>query len=681
MAIKNILFLDFETYYASGYTLRSMSVPEYLLDSRFEMIGCSVAVNNGPISFVDGPDFKDFLTKYDPSETATVTFNALFDNCILYWHYGFLPAQMYDTMTLARALRGHKFKRFNLETVGPALGCGTKGDTIKNVIGMTRADIMGNCANWYNEPGTTLWDKFQDYANNDNLMNRNIFKKLIKELPVSEHKIMDLVIRCAVEPTFVIDKILLEQHLIDVRRKKAEIIIDVLVDKANTSQDVINTMHKDFLDPEKFKKAVKTIGLMSNQKFQKLLEDEGIEIEYKTSTATGKLTPAFAKTDEFMAGLLEHNDPRIQALAAARVGVKSTLEETRTLKLINIANLDWEHYRDGTPRMYSGGTMPIPLRYAGAHTHRLSGDWKMNMQNMPRKSNLRKAITVPKGFKGVGCDLSQIEARLVAWLAGCKKLLEEFHKIGGDPYSAFASLIFGFPVNRKTKLLDGTKPHEVHGFIGKTGVLGLGFGCGVDKFFTMVVKLARAMGVKIDGSSGVEFNKSLAEKTVKVYRGDYKEIPELWRLLDQAVANCWLHNDGTFMKIGPVTISYGKIEGPGGLCMGYDNPRAEYDSSNGKVKYFYDYSGKKHIMYGAKMLENIIQFLARIIVMNAALRLNNKYGYRFRLQAHDELVFIVPENEVDIARQRVYQEMTTPPSWGLDIPLGAEDKSGDNYGF
>lgn len=627
--IDNILFLDFETYYEQGkdaYSLRNMTTPEYILDPRFETILCACAVNDGPTFIVDGPDFAQWIAQFDPKTTATVTYNSLFDNSILAWRYGWVPAQMYDSMNMARALRGHMLKNLKLATVAPALLGRDKGDTLVRVAGMHRSDIIKN----------GLWTSFCAYAAEDNEQSRDIFKLLIKELPASEHKVMDLVIRTAVQPGFLLDKEVLTDHLREVIAHKEKLLESANIDKKT---------------------------LMSNPKFQEALEALGVDIEYKTSEATGKQSPCFAKTDQFMEDLQEYPDFRVQALACARLGVKSTLEETRCAKLLAISACGWP----GTNQ----SLMPIPLKYAGAHTHRLSGDWGLNMQNLPRGSKLRKSLVPPIGYSVIVADLAQIEARLVAWLAGAWELLATFSTKDrkGDPYSAFASVVFGRPVDRKRQLPDGSYPDFILGFIGKTGVLGLGYGCGVVKFFKMVITLARLMNINVSSI----FDEKLAEKTVYAYRKKYFQIKNLWGTLDAAVRSAWIGVG--HVKIGPVDITQGTITGPGMLSMKYGSPGI----SNTTGDYIYAYGPKHHKMYGAKMLENIIQFLSRIIVMAAALRLNAR-GYRFVLQSHDELAFIVPDKDVANASKIIYEEMTRPPSWGPDIPLDAEVKAGKSYG-
>jgi DNA polymerase len=645
------------------------SPPEYILDRRYETILCAAAINNGPQCIIDGPDFKDWLWHYDPAEVLTVTFNSLFDNSILAWRYGYVPALMCDTMNLARALKGHELRDLKLATVGKYLLGREKGKAIHKVAGMRRADIMADQG---------LWREFCEYAREDNEQNRGIFKLLYSQLPAAERQIMDMVLRAAVQPQFVLDKDLLTSHLHDLRTAKAKLVVDMLPEAERTEAMVAHLAK----NPEAMKETVKTSGIMSPIRFKEALEGLGVQVQYKTSPATGRDTPAFAKTDAFMAKLQEHPDFRVQALAAARLGCKSTLEETRCLRLLKIASLDWP----AIPGYPTGALMPIALRYGGAHTHRLSGDWGLNMQNLPRKSVLRQCLLAPSGSAVVVADLAQIEARLVAWIVGQLDLLATFSRPGqkGDPYSAFATEIFGYPVDRKKKEIaeDGSVyfPFEVQGFIGKVGVLGLGYGCGDAKFFLMVETSARLFCVPIDGSKGVHFTSEFAARVVRTYREKYSKISGGWRTLDRHIEFVWAGNFTA--SFGPVSISRGCIEGPGGLKMQYAHPRWErrqLRDGTWKEGYWFDYGRFTHIIYGSMMLENIIQFLARIILMNTALRLRDQ-GYRFCQQAHDELGFIVPLDKVDEAKKLIYREFTTPPTWAPDLPLDAEVGSGPTYG-
>lgn len=659
MSELKLLLLDFETYYDDDYSLRKMSPAEYILDQRYETIMCAVREGIGGKTFVvDGPEFGAYISQFDPRLTVTVTFNSLFDNGILAWHYGFVPRRMIDAMTMARALRGHILTEgASLAAIAKTLGLPPKGTFIANVKGKRRADIIAE----------GMWPQFCTYAAGDVDIMAGIVSQLIHEFPESEQRIQDLVLRCGVIPKFDVDTQLLEDHLNHTRAQKT-----LLLQAAGITNPA---------------------ELQSAKKFEQALRDRGVEIKYKTSLA-GKTVPAFAKTDGFMEELLNHEDAGVQTLAAARLGVKSTLEETRTEKLLRIARLPWQHYRDGNPRLYQGvfgGSMPIPLRYAGAHTHRLSGDWGMNMQNLPResvdpytkakeKSKLRRALIAPPGYAVIAADLAQIEARLVAWIAGELSLLMQFAN-KQDPYANLATDIFGFKVDRKV--------HKVEGFIGKTGILGLGYGCGVDKFYDMVVKLARLLNVDL---GPVGWSHSLAEKTVGTYRTKFSNISASWKHLDFLLRTAWVGTSGpaafgpgaSGARGGSVIIARERVVGPTGLSLLYRHiPSHKVQLADGTPgdpnDLYYQYGKDVHKIYGAKMLENIIQFLARLIVMHAALRLNDR-GFRFVLQAHDELVFIEPIEGIDETKQIIYTEMTRRPSWAPDLPLDAEVKHGRSYG-
>jgi len=603
-----------------------MTPAEYILDDRYETICCAVQVDDGPIDVVDGPDFPLWLRDHPADQRISLTFNALFDNCILAWRYGWVPARMIDGLGMARALLGHKLRRLSLEAVAKHLELGEKGSTIHSVVGMHRQDIIDS----------GLWPAFRAYAMQDVALLRGLFTKLAPSFPKSEYRVMDLVLRCCVQPRFVMNIPKLEAHLAKVQANKEELIKNAGVDKAQ---------------------------LMATAAFKAVLEGLGVEVEHKISpTDPSKEIPALAKSDDFMNELLEHPDERVQVVAAARLGVKSTLEEKRCERLLAIARLPWQI--GGLPP----GTMPIPLRYAGAHTQRLSGDWKINMQNLPTgrgttSSELRDSLEAPPGHKVVVCDLSQIEARLTAWLTRAP-LLDVF-LAGKDPYCEMASQIFGFTV---------TKDNEVERFTGKEAVLGLGFGLGAANFYIKTSAKARGLGLDI----GDVFTEELAQKTVTTYRKVNHPTKTFWELLDQHLTRAWM-GLGDPATIGPITIGHGYVEGPGGLRMYYDNPR--------KLEFgdiFFDYGSRTFKkIYGAAMLENIIQFLARIIQMNAALRLKaTKVPFlRIAHTVHDELIFVVPDKYVDAAKKIVHAEMVKIPSW-LDAPglLKASIGSAQAYG-
>ena len=615
MTLKHFLFCDFETYYDTDYSLRKMSAPEYILDGRFEVqLLAAFDVTWPAPRIILAEEIPDFLAQYPAEETVCCSHNALFDLAILGWRYGWVAGQLADTLGMARALRS--YPRYSLGAVAKELfGHDSKGDVIGKVRGM-RVQAIKNAG---------YWPAYRSYAMNDVLLCAQIYFRLASEFPKEEVKVMDLVLRAAVQPVLRANVPLLEKHLDDLRRKKARLLNDCGYDKA---------------------------ALMSTAQFKDALEGLGVEVMTKPSPADpNRQVPQFAKSDQFMQELLEYDDSddedtryRVQTLAAARLSFKSTIEETRAERFVNIAKLPWNGTGTRTPML------PVALRYGAAHTHRFGGEWKLNMQNLPRdktKSRLRAALCAPPGYKLVTADLSQIEARLVAKLCGQDGLVKQF-KDGEDVYASFATKVFGYAVNKRDN------PDER--FIGKVGILSLGYGAGVARFNQMVRVQANQYDIPLEGL----FDALVAKKTVEAYRDEYSSIKAAWGLLDSYLRDYIRgRNTKAPIKFGPVKITSGKIILPNTMTLRYEPTNED--------------------IYGAKLLENITQALARIVIMQAAIRLA-KRGYRFVLQAHDELVFVVPEAQVDAAKKTIMEEMIRSPEWLPDLPLAAELGVGDNYG-
>jgi len=615
--VKSIV-LDFETYYDQEYSLRKMTPVEYILDPRFECIGC--AVEDGDKAFWLTPDELRTYLKALPPKVAVISHNALFDMCILAWVFDYTPALMIDTLGMARAWLGYALKSLSLNSVAMHLGLGVKGDTVHKVIGMSAAAIRAS----------GMYDSYAKYSINDAVLCRQIYRALMADgFPVQELAVNDMVLRCAVSPKLQLDQNVLAGHLALVQIAKQGLLERVGL----SSRD----------------------DLMSNERFATALRMLGVEPPTKISALTGKETYAFSKTDVAFMELEEHHNPQVQSLVAARLGIKSTLEETRTNRLLSISHLTWPGNKQRL--------MPIPLRYSGAHTHRLSGDWKLNMQNLPRGGALRKALVAPDGHKIVAADASQIEARLVAWFCGQKNLVEQFAK-GEDVYSSFASTVFGKPINKKD--------HPDERFIGKTAILGMGYGVGWVKFQKTVQLQSKAQTGK-----EIILSDDEAQRIVTAYRETYPMIPLTWKKLQNTIPQMTSPNCQVLMT--PLIIGHEHIKLPSGLYLRY------HGLQNVNNEWTYTFGGKPKRIYGGAMLENIIQSLARILVMDAAVGARNQLAKimsnaDMAMQIHDELVFVVPDELARVTEQILLDNMTKRPSWGLDIPLAAEAGIGQNYG-
>jgi DNA polymerase len=439
------------------------------------------------------------------------------------------------------------------------------------------------------------------------------------EFPASELRLIDLTIRMYSEPVLELLPDLLQQHL---HRQK------------DNKQKLLTAVGMDNRD-----------GLMSNEKFADLLKQLNVDPPRKISAVTGKEAWAFSKNDEGFKALAEHENPIVQMLVTARLGLKSTQEETRTQRFIDIQ---------------TRGKLPIPLRYYAAHTGRWGGDDKINLQNLKRGSILKNAICAPDGFMMVDSDSSQIEARTVAWLAGQDDLVEAFEN-GKDVYKIMASAIYGKEESEITK---------DERFVGKTTILGAGYGMGASKFQAQL----KTFGVSVEADE--------AARIIQVYRETYPEIPKLWREAGRALDAIAEDKTCDLGRKGVVVVD-GKrgIRMPNGLYIKYPNLRTRTNDDD-KDEYVYDTKRGRAVIpnkiYGGKVVENLCQGLARTIIGEQMLMIAKKY--RVVMTVHDAIAIVAPENEIQSAQEYVELCMRIRPSWAMELPLNCESGHGKSYG-
>ena len=601
-----------------------MTTEAYVRDPQFEVIGVCVKVNDYPTDWYSGDNVGKFLNSLDYSDKAILAHNTAFDGAILSWHYGIKPKFWFDTMSMARPLHNATVGG-SLKALASHYKLGQKGDEVFNNMGRHRKDFTPE-----------ELDRYAAYCVNDVDLTYELFQILKYKVPVSELMVIDQTLRMYTEPVIQLDTDVLAQHLEKVKADKRKLIEDLSLKG---------------LSEEKVKKA-----LMSNQIFAKLLDTVGIEPPMKTSLRTGKQTYAFAKTDKEFTGLLEHPDPRVQNLVAARLGTKSTIEETRTENLMKVAER---------------GALPIMLNYYGAHTGRFSGGDKLNLQNLPRNGAIRSALTAPIGEVLIACDSSQIEARMVAYIAGQDDLVQAFRE-GRDVYSEFASEIYGKKV---------TKADKVERFVGKTCILGLGYGMGHVKFRNTL-----ALG---QGGISVDIDENEAQRIVRLYRQKNHKIVSLWNKCGHALTTMVAGGSGNITELLPFD-SNGIIL-PNGLRIQYNALRQTPDG----FEYIADARTYRKLtkarvssgeqiaidwtrIYGGKVTENVVQALARIVVAEQMASIGQSYHVAF--QVHDEIIISCLEEDKAHARQLVEDRMSRPPRWARDLPVACESGVGYNYG-
>ena len=605
----DLITLDFETYYDRDYSLSKITTEEYIRHPQFEVIGIGVKVNNQPTEWASGTheQLKEYLQSFDWANSMVLAHNTMFDGAILSWRFDIHPRVFTDTLCIARALHGVEVGG-SLRALTERYNIGEKGTEVLNALGKRREDFS-----------ETDLDRYGDYCVNDVELTYKLFNIFLKKgFPKTELRIIDLTLRMFIDPILELDIGLLEQHLEDTRERK-----DQLLESAGVSKE----------------------DLMSNPKFAEVLQGLGVKPPTKISLTTGKETLAFAKSDEAFKALADHEDDRVQAVVAARLGTKSTLEETRTQRFIEIGKR---------------GTLPVPVRYYAAHTGRWGGDDKINLQNLPSRGpngkKLKRSILAPEGYTLIDADSAQIEARVLAWLAEQDDLTQAFAK-DEDVYKKMASRIYGCSEDEVTK---------DQRFVGKTTILGAGYGMGALRFQAQLKTF------------GFDMDLDEARRVINIYREANWKINHLWRDC-QNMVRYMVNGDSYQVGRSGVLKVVGAERGillPSGLLIRYDGLSAE-QGENG-LEYSYKTRRGRTRIYGGKVTENVCQAIARCIIGEQMLKIAKKY--RVVLTVHDSIVACVRDEEVAEAQAYIEECMRWTPAWAEGLPINCESGTGKSYG-
>lgn len=607
--------VDFETYYDNEYSLTKMSTEEYVTDPRFEVILVSVKIDDQPTVWFSGTmaQTQHWLEGFSLHECGVSAHNNMFDGLILVEVFKIIPAMFFCTRQMAQAILRPYMPRVSLEKCLAQLNLGEKGQTVHAMRGRVRQSLMRE----------ELFD-YAAYCSNDTEGCYALFKFLAPRFPRREFEIMDLTLRMYFFPRFELDATQCAQHLQDVRAKKAQLLASL---------------------PEEVQKA----DLMSNPRFAALLESHGVEIPYKLSPTTGNLTYAFGKSDSGFKDMQEEylDNPVVSAIITARLGVKSTLEESRSERLRDIA-IRFKKFR-------------VPINYYAAHTGRDGGTEKINAQNFPRidKSRMRYAILAPKGHVVLAADLAQVEARITAWLATCLAQLLGWSK-GIDLYADFITRASG-----KDTVKGRSKEDDKRRFIGKTCILGLGFGMGALKLKATLY------------AQGIIITIEEAQKYVNTYRQLYHEIQWLWSCFDNLIGGV-MSSGRVQHKVGPVTVMKNSILLPNDMPLVYN--RLRHVQNEKYTGWSYNFGAETRTLWGGKITENVVQALARIIIMDNMLAIRKQLGIIPALRQHDELDYIVREDEAAGLAEAIRGIMVVPPEWASDLPLAVEINWGPSLG-
>jgi len=651
-----ILTVDFETYWNSKtYTLSKMTTEEYIRDKSFRAFGCCFHEygSGQPTQWVRGDDLPEYLSGIDWGRTAVLAHNAQFDVSILSWRYGVTPAFIFDTLSMARALRGVEVGN-SLARLAEDFGLPPKGRAVHSTDGLAVIDAETE-------------RELAEYCQHDVYLCEQIFQRLARGYPASELRLIDMTLKMYTEPVLLLDKLMLV-NAIDEEREMRKALLKRL--------------------------GVMDAALASNGQFAELLRTLGVEPPTKKKKPTAK-TPkpvgtnfAFAKTDAMFQAMLNGDNEDVAALCEARLKVKSTTERTRAQRFLEISQR---------------GPLPVPLSYYGAGTGRwtASKGSAINMQNLKRGSFLRKAIMAPEGYQLVVGDLSQIEPRVLAWISDYEDMLDIFRS-GADPYAAFGAQMFNIPGMTKDSHPDLRQS-------AKSALLGCGYGLGWASFASQLMvgflgappvrydkAFARKLGVDaayvekfIDWEDNLKKMAEIphtctdaellihcvaAKKIIDIYRSTAHPVVSFWDmcsgLIDTALAQ------GREFRYKCVVFRKGEIELPNGMKLLYPELRQVKDDKD-RMQWVYGPDATK--LYAGKITNNIVQGVARIVMTDGMLRVAKRYPIKGTV--HDELIAVAPDAEVDDAKTWVLAQMTMEPRYMPGIPLNADGGAHRRYGL
>lgn len=654
---KRVIVLDFETAWAADLGFSTQTNEQYIRDPRFKAWGlCWKDLEaDGQAVWVRNAQLSAWCDSIDWSTTAVVAHNAQFDVSILSWIYGVKPCFIFDTLSMGRALRGVEVGN-SLKKLAEALGLPPKGEELNLSKGYI--DVLP----------FAVEEKLANYCRHDVFLCEQIFLNFIKGYPVKELKLIDMTLKMYVYPQLQLDKELLQEAIEQERETR-----EGLLKKLGVDEKV----------------------LASNEKFAALLQTLGVEPPMKKSRTTGLPALALAKNDALFQALLNGDNEDVVLLCEARLKVKSTIERTRAQRFLDIANR---------------GPLPVPLTYYGAGTGRwtASKGSSINMQNLRRarknrRAILREAIMAPPGHVlGVG-DLSQIEPRVLAWLADYNALLDIFRS-GADPYAQFGAQMFGIPGLTKESHPDLRQS-------AKSALLGCGYGLGWASFAAQLLTgflgadpvlydkvFAKRLGVTYDDVQKFlgdpENEKKLAEiphtcsllelaihcvaakKIIDTYRDTAKPVTKFWWRLGDMIEECLYGGKETTYKC--LVFRKEEIILPSGMPIKYPDLRRSVDDQ-GRVQWSYRNGDKREKLYPGKVANNVTQGSARVVMTDGMLRTSKRYFVAGTV--HDEQIDIVPEAEAEEAKVWIREQMIVTPKYMPGIPLDADVGVHKRYGL
>jgi DNA polymerase len=628
-----LLGLDLETFYGQGYSLTSLSYEMYLSDPRFSVHCCGIQVDNEEPYVIWGDQYEEGVDiglhiqglidqAHEKGEEVTAyAHNFAFDGSIFYWYYGLEFDTVICTQRMSALLWPHEPSA--LWAVAKRVRAGRKGKELtqsKDVEFLNTAQRV----------------QIAKYCQNDVTLCFRILMYCNQYTPNAELEVISDTLKMFLHRPFCVDRPALEQF------KRDEVTL--------RQQKIAAAMQ---IDP-----ALDEKTLASSAKFAAWVIAQGIEFEKVASpTRTNPDNmkyPLGKEAEEFKQ--LRVNFPEFTDVWNARLAVASNIKITRATRIL-------EH--SDVCKTNPDGKMGFLLQtYGASNTLRWSGGNKSNGQNLTKGTALRTALSAPEGFVVAVLDQSNIELRVISWLAQEKQLLDGF-KAKADLYCQFASKIYNKPINKTD--------NPTERFIGKTSCLALQYQAGA-------VRLRTTLALGTMGPA-VFLSHQEARDIVLKYRSTYRAIAHLWHEAEGVLQTMICLADGAEQEWRGLHIRKGSIVLPNDTVLSYPQIKNSIDMDTGDSQVVYKGKDFWVNLYGGKLIENLCQALSRAIIadnMLSAKQILKNIGSEgeLGLLVHDELVTIVEEEKAQEYLDLLTTVMRTPPVWCSEGNLTLDAEGG-----
>lgn len=643
------LSIDIETF--SSTDLTKSGVYKYVEAPDFAILIFAYSFDNNPVQIIDlaqgeelPEDIKNSLLNPSIIKKA---YNALFERTCIARYYGLiLPADQWDCTMVKASMLGLPL---GLDFVSRVLKLkaekATNGKALIRYFSIPCKPTKTNGERLRNLPehNPEKWNEFKEYCRQDVVVEQAVGAKIaFFEIPVMEKKLWALDQKIndhgvLLNPSFVRNAITLGRSY----REKLVSEITTLTQLENPNSAI---QLKEWISTE----TGTDVTSLTKEEVPLLMEQTDSSEVKRVLEIRQEMSRTSVKKYEAMLKYVCHDD-RVRGLLQFYGANRTGRWAGRGIQLHNLPQNHLPDLDLARELVKEGNGEILELLFG----------------NVPDTLSqlIRTAFIAPVGYELIITDFSAIESRIVAWLAGEKWRMDVF-ATHGKIYEASAAAMFRVPITEVTK---GSALRQK----GKVAELALGYQGGPNALVSMG---ALKMGIAEEE----------LPKLVAMWRNANKAICRYWETVNAASLD-------TLRERTPIIIGHGVgfmvekgifyIRLPSGRRLAYLKPKIKVNRfGNDAITYEgMDQTTKQwgtQETYGGKLVENIVQAIARDCLADAMLRLD-KAGYTICMHVHDEIVMEVPKDKGVV--EEVNKIMSEPITWAKGLPLQADSHKSFYY--